>query len=173
MEFKLITTPQDLETYCSATSKVDWLALDTEFIREKTYYPKLCLVQIASEHDLVCIDTLAISDLSPLNDLLYQNTITKIFHSASQDLEIFVNLFDTVPTPIFDTQIAASLLGYGDQVSYAHLVNEIVDIELDKSLSRTNWERRPLSSKELRYAIDDVKYLAMVYQKITNRTGST
>ena len=166
MEFKLITTPQDLETYCTETSKVDWLALDTEFIREKTYYPKLCLVQIASEHDLVCIDTLAISDLSPLNNLLYQNSITKIFHSASQDLEIFVNLFDAVPTPIFDTQIAASLLGYGDQVSYAHLVNEIFDIELDKSLSRTNWERRPLSSKELKYAIDDVKYLAMVYQTL-------
>jgi len=120
-------------------------------------------VQIASERDIVCIDTIAIKDLSSLRNLLYQPSITKIFHSASQDLEIFVNLFDEVPIPMFDTQIAASLLGYGDQVSYAYLVNEICSVELDKSLSRTNWERRPLTDDEIRYAVDDVKYLAKVY----------
>ncbi len=163
MEFRILTTTQELEAFCKASHDVDWLALDTEFIRERTYYPKLCLVQIASERDIVCIDTIAINDLSSLRKLLYQPSITKIFHSASQDLEIFVNLYDEVPTPMFDTQIAASLLGYGDQVSYAHLVNEICSIELDKSLSRTNWERRPLSEKEIRYAVDDVKYLAKVY----------
>ncbi len=163
MEFRVLTTTQELISFCKASHNVDWLALDTEFIREKTYYPNLCLVQIASERDIVCIDTIAINDLSPLRELLYQPSITKIFHSASQDLEIFVNLFNSVPKPMFDTQIAASLLGYGDQVSYAHLVNEICGIELDKSLSRTNWEYRPLSKKEIRYAVDDVKYLAKVY----------
>lgn len=163
MEFKIITTTQELMAFCKASQDVDWLALDTEFIREKTYYPNLCLVQIASERDIVCIDTIAIDDLSSLKELLYQPSIVKIFHSASQDLEIFVNLYDAVPTPMFDTQVAASLLGYGEQVSYAHLVNEICNIELDKSLSRTNWERRPLSDDEIRYAVDDVKYLAKVY----------
>jgi len=163
MEFKVLTTTQELIAFCKSSYDVTWLALDTEFIRESTYYPKLCLIQIASERDIVCIDTIAIDNLSSLKELLYQPTITKIFHSASQDLEIFVNLFDAVPTPVFDTQIAASLLGYGDQVSYAHLVNEICNIELDKSLSRTNWERRPLTEKEVRYAVDDVKYLAKVY----------
>lgn len=163
MEFRVLTTTQELQAFCKSSQGVDWLALDTEFIRERTYYPNLCLVQIASEQDIVCVDTIAIKDLSSLKELLYQPSITKIFHSASQDLEIFVNLFDAVPTPMFDTQIAASLLGYGDQVSYAHLVNEIYNVELDKSLSRTNWERRPLSDAELRYAVDDVKYLAKVY----------
>ncbi len=171
MEYKLITSTRDLETFCSASSNVDWLALDTEFIREKTFYPSLCLIQIASEQELVCIDTLAISNLSSLKKLLYQPSITKIFHSASQDLEIFVNLFDAVPTPMFDTQIAASLLGYGEQVSYAQLVSEICNIELDKSLSRTNWERRPLTSKELKYAVDDVKYLAEIYQSLKTKLG--
>ncbi|MGH1537988.1 MAG: ribonuclease D [Gammaproteobacteria bacterium] len=163
MEFRVLTTTQELNAFCKASHDVTWLALDTEFIREKTYYPNLCLVQIASEKDIVCVDTIAIDNLSSLKELLYQPSITKIFHSASQDLEIFVNLYDAVPTPMFDTQIAASLLGYGEQVSYAHLVNEICEIELDKSLSRTNWERRPLTEKEIRYAVDDVKYLAKVY----------
>lgn len=163
MEFKIITTTQELIAFCKASHDVDWLALDTEFIRERTYYPNLCLVQIASERDIVCVDTIAINDLSSLKELLYQPSITKIFHSASQDLEIFVNLYDAVPTPMFDTQVAAGLLGYGEQVSYAHLVNEICGVELDKSLSRTNWERRPLTEDEIRYAVDDVKYLAKVY----------
>ena len=163
MEFKILTTTQELKAFCKASQGVCWLALDTEFIRERTYYPNLCLVQIATERDIVCIDTIAIDDLSPLRELIYLPSITKIFHSASQDLEIFVNLFGAVPTPMFDTQIAASLLGYGDQVSYAYLVNEICGVELDKSLSRTNWGRRPLSDKEIRYAVDDVKYLAKVY----------
>ncbi len=169
MEFRVLTTTQELNAFCKTSSDVTWLALDTEFIREKTYYPNLCLVQVASERDIVCIDTIAINDLSSLKELLYQPSITKIFHSASQDLEIFVNLFDAVPTPMFDTQIAASLLGYGEQVSYAYLVNEICEIELDKSLSRTNWERRPLSEKEIRYAVDDVKYLAKIYLYLENK----
>jgi ribonuclease D len=169
MEFRILTTTQELESFCKASNDVDWLALDTEFIRESTYYPNLCLVQIASDQDIVCIDTIAIKDLTALGKLLYQPSITKIFHSASQDLEIFVNLFGKVPTPMFDTQIAASLLGFGDQVSYAHLVNEICGIELDKSLSRTNWERRPLTVEEIRYAVDDVKYLAKVYIYLKNK----
>ena len=173
MDFRLITSTQDLVSFCNAASDSKWLALDTEFIREKTYYPNLCLVQIASADDMVCVDTIAINDLSALKELVYKESIVKIFHSASQDLEIFVNLFDAVPTPMFDTQIAASLLGYGEQVSYAFLVNEICKIELDKSLSRTNWERRPLTEKELRYAADDVKYLAKVYLFLINQLEET
>jgi ribonuclease D len=172
MEYKILTTTQELIAFCKASHDVDWLALDTEFIRESTYYPNLCLVQIASERDIVCIDTIAINDLSSLKELLYQPSITKIFHSVSQDLEIFVNLYDAVPTPIFDTQIAASILGYGEQVSYAHLVNEICGVELDKSLSRTNWERRPLSENEIRYAVDDVKYLAKVYLYLKDKLSA-
>ncbi|MFK7816533.1 MAG: ribonuclease D [Gammaproteobacteria bacterium] len=169
MEFRILTTTHELEAFCKTSYDVDWLALDTEFIRERTYYPNLCLIQIASDRDIVCVDTIAIKDLSALRKLLFQPSITKIFHSASQDLEIFVNLFDEVPTPMFDTQIAASLLGFGDQVSYAFLVNEICGIELDKSLSRTNWERRPLTAEEIRYAVDDVKYLAKVYIYLKNK----
>ena len=169
MEFRVLTTTQELISFCKSSQDAGWLALDTEFIREKTYYPNLCLVQIASARDIVCVDTIAINDLSPLRELLYQPSITKIFHSASQDLEIFVNLYDAVPTPMFDTQVAASLLGYGEQVSYAHLVNEICGVELDKSLSRTNWENRPLSEKEIRYAVDDVKYLAKVYLHLKDK----
>ena len=173
MEFKIITTSQELVAFCNASHDVDWLALDTEFIREKTYYPNLCLVQIASQRNIVCIDTITIDDLSSLKELLYKPSITKIFHSASQDLEIFVNLYDAVPTPMFDTQIAASLLGYGEQVSYAQLVNEICGVELDKSLSRTNWERRPLSEKEIKYAVDDVKYLAKVYLHLKDKLSKS
>ncbi|MEJ2116166.1 MAG: ribonuclease D, partial [Gammaproteobacteria bacterium] len=169
MEFRVLTTTQELVSFCKASQDAGWLALDTEFIREKTYYPNLCLVQIASAREIVCVDTIAINELSPLKELLYQPSITKIFHSASQDLEIFVNLYNAVPTPMFDTQIAASLLGYGEQVSYAHLVNEICGVELDKSLSRTNWENRPLSEKEIRYAVDDVKYLAKVYLHLKDK----
>jgi len=160
---KLIQDQQALHTFCKEIAEKKWLALDTEFIREKTYYPKLCLIQVASDEHIACIDTLAIDDLSTLLEIIYSNKIVKVFHAASQDLEILFNLHGDVPTPIFDTQIAANALGYGDQLSYAHLVNEICNIDLDKSLSRTPWDRRPLTDEELNYAANDVKYLAKIY----------
>ncbi len=166
MEIEIIQKTENLQAFCADVAKQDWLVLDTEFIREKTYYPNLCLMQIAADSRIACIDTLTVEDLSPLKNLLFSNTITKVFHAASQDLEIFFNLYEDIPNPIFDTQIAASALGYGDQVSYAYLVSEICGITLDKSLSRTAWDRRPLSSKEIQYAVDDVKYLADIYQHL-------
>jgi len=166
MEFEYIQHEKKLQSFCKDAAKQVWLALDTEFIREKTYYPNLCLIQIATNEKIICIDTLAIDELAPLKDLLFSPTIIKVFHAASQDLEILFNLFDDIPIPVFDTQIAASALGYGEQVSYAHLVKEICNVNLDKSLSRTAWSRRPLKDKEIQYAVDDVKYLAQIYQHL-------
>ena len=156
MEIELITTVEHLQAFCTDLAKQNWLVLDTEFIRETTYYPNLCLIQIANDERAACIDTLAIDDLSALQKLIYSDSVIKVFHAASQDLEIFFNLYESIPTPIFDTQIAASALGYGEQVSYAYLVSEICDVSLDKSLSRTAWDRRPLSKKELQYAVDEM-----------------
>ncbi len=168
MEFELIQDVELLQAYCSSMATQEWLVLDTEFIREKTYFPNLCLIQIANQERAACIDTLAIEDLSALRQLVNSQSTIKIFHAASQDLEIFFNLFGEIPTPLFDTQIAASALGYGDQVSYAHLVNKICGITIDKSLSRTAWDRRPLTAKEMQYAIDDVKFLAEIYLHLKN-----
>ena len=152
-----------------------WIALDTEFIREKNYYPKLCLVQVAAGDDvLACIDPLAISDLSPLIEILKDPSITKVFHAAYQDLEIFYYIMNCVPSPIFDTQPAASVLGIGEQVGYARLVEELLGVSLEKSQSRTDWSHRPLSEKQINYAIDDVRYLQqiypLIYQKLENKS---
>ncbi|MCZ6566063.1 MAG: ribonuclease D [Gammaproteobacteria bacterium] len=171
MEIELITTVEHLQAFCTDLAKQNWLVLDTEFIRETTYYPNLCLIQIANDERAACIDTLAIDDLSALQKLIYSDSVIKVFHAASQDLEIFFNLYESIPTPIFDTQIAASALGYGEQVSYAYLVSEICDVSLDKSLSRTAWDRRPLSKKELQYAVDDVIYLAKIYHHLRKKLG--
>ena len=172
MKVHKIQNNNELQSYCNNLVNQDWLAVDTEFIRENTYYPKLCLIQIASKNHIAYIDTLSIKDLSALYRPLYKAEITKIFHSASQDLEIFYNLFNSVPTPIFDTQIAASALGYGDQISYAELVKSICNINLDKSLSRTNWDKRPLSEHEIQYALDDVIYLADVFHHLQQELGN-
>ena len=167
MEFEYIQYENKLQSYCKFAIKQPWLALDTEFIREKTYYPNLCLIQIATNDEIVCIDTLAIDNLAPLKKLLFSPSIIKVFHAATQDLEIFFNYFDDIPIPVFDTQIAASALGYGEQISYADLVKEICNVNLDKTLSRAAWNRRPLKQKEIQYAVDDVKYLAQIYQHLT------
>lgn len=166
MEIEIIQKTKKLQAFCADVANQDWLVLDTEFIREKTYYPNLCLIQIATDKRIACIDVLSIDDLSALERLVYSRAITKVFHSASQDLEIFFNLYGEIPAPVFDTQVAASALGYGEQVSYAYLASEICGITLDKSLSRTAWDRRPLSDKEIRYATDDVKYLAEIYRHL-------
>lgn len=140
-----------------------WLAVDTEFVREQTYYPQLCLIQIGDGDIAACIDTLRLDDLSPLLELLDTPRIVKVFHAASQDLEIFVRLRGHAPQPLFDTQVAASLLGLGDQLGYAALVEKRLGIRLDKSLTRTDWSRRPLTTAELAYAADDVRHLAVLY----------
>lgn len=160
-----IDTDADLTTLCAQLNNAPWLALDTEFIREKTYYPRLCLIQVATPDLIACIDPLAINDLSPFLDLLYNPAIIKVFHAARQDLEIFYALRGSVPAPVFDTQVAATVLGQGEQVGYANLVKTLLHVDLDKAHSRTDWSQRPLSEAQIQYAADDVRYLIEVYQQ--------
>jgi len=158
-----IDTESHLITFCDSIKDSKWLAIDTEFVREKTYYPQLCLIQVSNGIELACIDPIALNSIEPLLDIFYDTRITKVFHAASQDLEIFANLRNELPTPLFDTQIAAALLGHGNQISYAALVKSYCDVDLDKSHSRTDWSRRPLSDAQIQYAADDVRYLGEVY----------
>lgn len=167
-----MTSDQDIEyidqhealvSLCSALSDEQWICLDTEFIREKTYYPQLCLIQVGIPGRIACIDPLAIEDLSPLRAILADPAITKVFHAASQDMEILFYRLGLTPKPVFDTQIAASLMGMGDQVGYGRLVEDILRVQLDKSHSRTDWSLRPLDPEQINYAADDVRYLRDVY----------
>ena len=154
-----------LTEFCAGLNNTPWLALDTEFIREQTFYPQLCLIQIASANGLACIDPLALPSLEPLLDVLYNPAVTKILHAAYQDLEIFYHLRGAVPAPVFDTQLAALVLGYGNQVGYANLVQQTLNVELDKEHTRADWRRRPLAPEWLAYAVDDVRYLPELYQR--------
>ena len=164
-----IDTPGSLDDFCSQISKVDWIALDTEFLREKTYYPKLCLLQIATTDIVACIDPITLQDLSPILDVIYDPGITKVMHSGRQDMEIFFNIQGGPPGPVFDTQIAALMLGFTDQIGYANLVHEMLGVTLDKLHTRADWSLRPLSADQLKYAADDVVYLADIYQKMTGQ----
>ena len=161
-----IDTDAALAPWLARWSDAPWLALDTEFIREETYYPKLCVVQVGDGRDSVCIDALAKIDLDPLFALLARPEILKVFHAGGQDLEIFVHRTGACPAPLFDTQIAAALLGYGDQIGYSGLVEKLGGGKIDKSLSRTDWARRPLTGPQLAYAADDVRWLAAFYPRI-------
>ncbi|GAB4292088.1 MAG: ribonuclease D [Thiohalomonadaceae bacterium] len=165
MSVPYIDNPADLAAYCTELRRHDWFALDTEFMREKSYYPQLCLIQIATPDGAVCIDPFGIDDLGPLLDLLYDPAILKVLHAARQDLEIFHVMRGTPPTPVFDTQLAATLLGHGDQIGYGALVKETLGVELEKAHSRADWSLRPLTPEQLEYAADDVRYLVQVYQK--------
>ncbi|MGB5062362.1 MAG: ribonuclease D [Candidatus Competibacter sp.] len=152
-----------LTDFCAELRGAAWLALDTEFIREQTYYPQLCLIQVASADRVACIDPLALPSLEPLLDLLYDPAVTKVLHAAQQDLEIFYHLRGVVPTPVFDTQLAALALGQGTQIGYAALVQQLLGVELDKTHTRANWRHRPLAPEWLAYAADDVRYLRELY----------
>lgn len=158
-----IDTPEKLEVLCQQLAGQPWLTLDTEFMRESTYYPELCLLQIATPELIACIDPLALDSLEPLLDILYDQDILKILHASHQDLEIFFHLRGTVPAPVFDTQLAAPLLGYPQQAGYAILVQQVLGIPLGKGHARTDWSQRPLSPAQLRYAADDVRYLVELY----------
>lgn len=161
-----VDTQSALDAHIERWRAAPFLALDTEFIREQTYYPQLCLIQVGDGASNVCVDPLAGLDLKPLLDLLLKPEAVSVFHAASQDLEIFVRLSGHAPEPLFDTQIAGSLLGYGEQLGYAGLVEKMVGVKLDKSLSRTNWARRPLNPNEIAYAADDVRHLADIYPRL-------
>ena len=173
MEFEYIDSDEKLAAICTSLAQASYCAIDTEFIREKTYYPILALIQIATEQHQACIDPLAINDFSPLLKLLSNESLLKVFHSSSQDLEILFQKFDTLPVPVFDTQVAAAVLGYNHQISYADLVHQITGVRLEKKHTRADWSRRPLSEDELDYAMDDVRYLLPVYTQLRDELESS
>lgn len=164
-EIRLITDTAALAAACERLGLDDFLAVDTEFHRESTYWPQVCLIQVASSDYDVLVDPLARGiDLAPLNHLLADTSRTKVFHAARQDLEIFTRLIGHVPAPVFDTQIAAMACGLGDSVSYENLVSRVVRGTVDKSSQFTDWARRPLTDKQLAYARGDVVYLREIYK---------
>jgi ribonuclease D len=163
MDFEIITTRTALESLVDHVADSPWLALDTEFMRESSYYSKLCLIQIASEHACACIDVLALENIDIFLDLLADQSKIKIFHSGRQDLEVFYTQYNFIPTPIFDTQIAASMLLANEQIGYGELVENILQVKLAKTESRTDWSKRPLTAAQHTYALDDVRYLGALY----------
>ncbi len=168
-DFDYIDAGPGLERACAELAADGVCAIDTEFVRESTYYPELALIQLASESCRACIDPLAIDDLAPLAALLADASVLKVFHSPSQDLEILYQKFGAVPAPVFDTQLAAAVLGYNHQVSYADLVRDLLGVSLEKKHTRADWTRRPLSADELDYAMDDVRYLLPLYVEMRAR----
>jgi len=165
----LITNTEALSGACSRLSQHPFVTVDTEFLRETTYYPKLCLIQMAGPDpaDAYLIDPLAEGiSLDPFMTLMADTKVVKVFHSARQDLEIIWNLGGIVPEPLFDTQVAAMVCGYGDSVSYEQLVNDLAKAKVDKSSRFTDWSRRPLSDAQLTYALSDVTHLAKVYEAL-------
>jgi ribonuclease D len=163
MQEHFIDQPEQLKAFCERLKGSSWLALDTEFLRERTYYPHFCLLQIGNGEEAACIDPLQLDDLSPLTDLLFDPQIVKVFHAGRQDMEIFYLQWQRLPSPLFDTQVAASLLGQGEQIGYGNLVQKVLGIELEKGASRTDWSQRPLEKEQVRYALDDVVHLGEVY----------
>ncbi len=158
-----VDTQSKLKTLCESIKDAKLLILDTEFIREKTYRAKLCLLQLATDDVVACVDPIALTDISPLMNIINDNNKLKVLHSARQDYEIFYDLNKELPQPLFDSQLAASLLGYGEQVGYGALVSKCLGVQLDKAHTRADWSRRPLSKEQIRYASDDVVYLRQLY----------
>lgn len=164
-----ITTTEALRDFCAKLANQPFITVDTEFMRETTYWPRLCLIQAASATDAAIIDPMAEGlDLEPFLDLLRDESILKVFHAARQDVEIFVKL-GAMPRPMFDTQVAAMAAGFGDQVSYEALVRQMLRQEVDKGSRFTDWARRPLSDAQLVYALGDVTHLAALFPKLRDR----
>lgn len=164
----VITRTKDLAAFCQRLRGGPALTIDTEFLRERTYWPRLCLVQMASREEARAIDTLAEGiDLTPLFALMRDPKVVKVFHAARQDLEIFYHLMGEVPRPIFDTQLAAMVAGYGDSVGYETLVNRIAKAQVDKASQYTDWSRRPLSQRQIAYALADVTHLWPIYDRLS------
>ena len=175
---KTITTTHDLAEFCNRAAQAPYVTVDTEFLRERTYYSKLCLVQLAipgkSDADAVLVDPLADGiSLDPLYDLFRNEKVVKVFHAARQDLEIFYVDAKVIPTPLFDTQVAAMVCGFGDQVGYETLVRKIAKQSLDKSSRFTDWSRRPLSDAQKTYALADVTHLRQIYEYLAAKLEKT
>ena len=165
----IIKTTSELSKFCTSASKFDYLTVDTEFLRERTYYPKLCLIQLAfpsdQEDNAVLVDPLDNQlDLSPLYELFLNSNVVKVFHAARQDLEIFFHDKNIIPNPLFDTQLAAMVCGFGEQVGYETLVRSVCKVNLDKSSRFTDWSLRPLSDSQKDYALADVTHLRQIYE---------
>jgi ribonuclease D len=163
----IITETEALSAFCNSLSKASFITVDTEFMRESTFWAQLCLIQMAGPDEAAIIDPLADGiNLAPFYALMADERVLKVFHAARQDIEIFVKQAGAVPRPIFDTQVAAMVCGYGDQVSYDQLVQRIAGKQIDKSSRFTDWGRRPLSGKQAAYAITDVTYLRDIYRSL-------
>ena len=161
---RVITSTSELESFCRSLAEADYVTVDTEFLREQTYWPQLCLIQLAGESGEGIIDPLADGlDLGPFFTLMADASVVKVFHAARQDIEIAYAKTGAVPTPIFDTQVAAMVCGFGESISYVNLVKKITGADIDKSSRFTDWSRRPLSEKQLVYALGDVTHLRDVY----------
>lgn len=170
----LITDTDSLAALCKRLADAPFVTVDSEFMRENTYYPDLCLVQVASPDEAAALDPKAPGlDLTPLLELLTKADVLKVFHAGGQDLEIIYNLTGTVPSPMFDTQVAAMALGMGEQVSYINLVAAMTGAKLDKGARFTDWARRPLDDRQLDYAIGDVTHLAELFPKMLDRLKRT
>ncbi|MBL4665988.1 MAG: ribonuclease D, partial [Sneathiella sp.] len=171
---QIVTNTDDLKTLCQRLSGYSYVTIDTEFLRESTFWPELCLVQIASDDEAAIIDPLADGiSLEPLFELLQNPDVLKVFHAGRQDLEIFHHLNGKVPTPIFDTQVAAMVCGFGESVGYDTLVASLTGANIDKSSRFTDWSRRPLSERQLTYAEADVTHLRVVYAKLKDKLKET
>ncbi len=168
----LIASQAALNDLCQALARQSHLAVDTEFIREKTYWPQLCLIQVAWDGGHVAIDPLAAIDLAPFLALMADTRIIKIFHAARQDLEIFYKLMGKLPAPIVDTQIMALALGYAEQIAYDRLMNAVVKAKLSKGSRFTDWARRPLTDAQMEYALADVIYLLQAYHVMQNELNA-
>ncbi|MEA3042163.1 MAG: ribonuclease, partial [Sphingomonadales bacterium] len=171
----LISDSESLEKLCERLARSDFVAVDTEFMRENTYWPELCLIQVANSEEAAAIDPMAEGiDLTPLLNLLVNNEhVLKIFHAGGQDIEIIFNLTGGTPHPLFDTQVAAMALGLGEQVGYQNLVESLLGRHLDKGARFTDWARRPLDKRQIDYAIGDVTHLATLFPKMLERLRRT
>lgn len=166
----LITTTADLSAACDALAAHDYVAVDTEFLRETTFWPKLCVVQLAGPDTAVVVDALADGlDMTPFLDLMRNEAVMKVFHSGRQDIEIIYNMGRFVPHPVFDTQVAAMVCGFGDSISYDQLIQRVSGHHIDKSSRFTDWTRRPLTQKQYDYALSDVTHLRDAYHHLKKR----
>lgn len=164
-----ISTYEELSAFCERAARFDAIAVDTEFLRERTYHPRLCLVQVATPDECVVIDVIAIDNLAPLAILMRDEGTVKVFHACSQDMEVLNYTLGALPAPIFDTQVAAAFLGERMQASYNGMVHTFCGVTLPKSESLTDWSRRPLTPEQIEYALDDVRYLIKAYDVIMER----
>jgi ribonuclease D len=171
---ELVTSTDALAGFCARATQFDFVTVDTEFLRETTYWPKLCLLQAATPDEAILVDPLADGlSLHHFFELLANKKIVKVFHAARQDIEIFVKLAGVVPENIFDTQIAASVCGFGDSISYDNLVRSVTGVELDKSSRFTDWSHRPLTEKQRLYALADVTHLRDIYLRLRQQVTET